>query len=67
MPANPEPSKVRETFKLELFSLGKRMFLGDLIVAFQYFIEASKKYGKNGTNVFCCNRTRGNGFKRGSN
>lgn len=48
MPANLEPSKVRETFKLGPFSLGKRMFSGDLSVDFQYFMEAFEKYGKMG-------------------
>lgn len=48
MPANPELSKVRETFKLGPFNLGKRMLLGDLSVAFQYFMEASEKYEKMG-------------------
>lgn len=30
------------------------MFWGDLIVAFQYFMEAYEKYEKGGTDVSCC-------------
>ena len=46
-----------------LFSLGKRRFLGDLIVALQYPKGGYKKEGNKCFSKACCNTARGNGFK----
>ncbi|KAK4827376.1 hypothetical protein QYF61_017314 [Mycteria americana] len=49
--------------ELGLFSLEKRRFQGDLIVAFQSLKGAYKKDGDRHFNRSCSDRTRGNGFK----
>ena len=46
-----------------LFSLEKRRFRGDLIVAFQYFKGAYRKGGEVHFLKECSGRMRGNGFK----
>ena len=57
----PYEDKMRE---LGLFSMEKRRLWGDLIVAFQYLKEGDKKEWDRLFSRFCCDRTRGNGFKR---
>ncbi|PKU42206.1 hypothetical protein llap_7489 [Limosa lapponica baueri] len=49
--------------ELGLFSLEKRRFWRDLIVAFQYLKGAYKKYWDKPFSRTCYDRTRGNGFK----
>jgi len=49
--------------ELRLFSLEKRRFWGDVIVAFQYLKGAYRKDGDELFGGVCCNRIRGNGFK----
>ena len=49
--------------EMRLFSLEKRRLQGDLIAAFQYLKEASKKDGDRHFGRVCCDRTRDNGFK----
>ena len=47
-----------------LLSLEKKRLHRDLTVAFQYLKEAYKKDGNRLLLRACCNRTRGDGFKR---
>ena len=49
--------------KLGLFSLEERRLQGDLLVAFQYLKESSKKEGDRFCSRVCGDGTRGNGFK----
>ena len=46
-----------------MFSLEKRQFRGDLLVALQYLKEAYKKDGERLFTRVCSGRTRDNGFK----
>jgi len=50
--------------EMDFFSLEKRKLRGDLIEAFQYLKGAYRKNGENLFSSACCDRTRGNGFKR---
>jgi len=50
--------------ELGLFSLEKRRLQGELTAAFQCLKEAYVKGEDNFFSRACCNRTRGNGFKR---
>jgi len=50
--------------ELGLCSLQKRKLLEDLIAAFRYLQEASRKDGENLFSKACCDRTRGNCFKQ---